>query len=82
MCIFSPRIDEEAWYLLKAGEFNRAHMLIVDTIAPNSIINGKYVFLHFGKENFIVGGNSHGRKVICHPFIINQNYHITDIKHR
>lgn len=34
------RVDEEAWYLLKAGELSRAHTLIVDTIAPNSIING------------------------------------------
>ncbi|XP_071536079.1 nuclear pore complex protein Nup98-Nup96-like [Panulirus ornatus] len=39
-------IDEEAWYLLKAGEYNRAHMLIVDTIAPNSIINEDHDYLH------------------------------------
>nr|XP_045624502.1 nuclear pore complex protein Nup98-Nup96-like isoform X1 [Procambarus clarkii]XP_045624503.1 nuclear pore complex protein Nup98-Nup96-like isoform X1 [Procambarus clarkii]XP_045624504.1 nuclear pore complex protein Nup98-Nup96-like isoform X1 [Procambarus clarkii]XP_045624506.1 nuclear pore complex protein Nup98-Nup96-like isoform X1 [Procambarus clarkii]XP_045624507.1 nuclear pore complex protein Nup98-Nup96-like isoform X1 [Procambarus clarkii]XP_045624508.1 nuclear pore complex protein N len=39
-------VDEEAWYLLKAGEYNRAHMLIVDTIAPNSIINEDHHYLH------------------------------------
>ncbi|KAK7077511.1 Nuclear pore complex protein Nup98-Nup96 [Halocaridina rubra] len=38
-------IDEEAWYLLKAGDYNRAHMLIVDTIAPNSIINEDHEYL-------------------------------------
>ncbi|XP_042235081.1 nuclear pore complex protein Nup98-Nup96-like isoform X2 [Homarus americanus] len=38
-------VDEEAWYLLKAGEYNRAHMLIVDTIAPNSIINEDHEYL-------------------------------------
>nr|XP_053652021.1 nuclear pore complex protein Nup98-Nup96-like [Cherax quadricarinatus] len=39
-------VDEEAWYLLKAGDYNRAHMLIVDTIAPNSIINEDHQYLH------------------------------------
>lgn len=39
-------VDEEAWYLLKAGEYNRAHVLIVDTIAPNSIINEDHEYLH------------------------------------
>ncbi|XP_050720849.1 nuclear pore complex protein Nup98-Nup96-like isoform X5 [Eriocheir sinensis] len=38
-------VDEEAWYLLKAGELSRAHTLIVDTIAPNSIINEDHDYL-------------------------------------
>ncbi|XP_063884197.1 nuclear pore complex protein Nup98-Nup96-like isoform X2 [Scylla paramamosain] len=38
-------VDEEAWYLLKAGDLNSAHTLIVDTIAPNSIINEDHEYL-------------------------------------
>ncbi|XP_068236847.1 nuclear pore complex protein Nup98-Nup96-like isoform X2 [Palaemon carinicauda] len=38
-------VDEEAWYLLKAGDYNRAHMLIIETIAPNSIVNEDHDYL-------------------------------------
>ena len=38
-------IDEEAWYLLKAGDYNRAHTLVIDTIAPNAIINEDHKYL-------------------------------------
>lgn len=34
-------VEEEAWYLIKAGDFRRAHTLLVDTIAPSAIINGE-----------------------------------------
>lgn len=33
--------EEEAWYLIKAGNLDRAHKLLIDTIAPNAIINGE-----------------------------------------
>lgn len=45
-------IDEEAWYLLKAGDYNEAHVLIVDTIAPNSIINEDHEYLQGYVEEF------------------------------
>lgn len=34
-------VEEETWYLIKAGDHKRAHSLLVDTIAPSAIINGK-----------------------------------------
>ncbi|KAG0722886.1 Nuclear pore complex protein Nup98-Nup96 [Chionoecetes opilio] len=51
-------VDEEAWYLLKAGELNRAHTLIVDTIAPNSIINEDHEYL-CGYLDQIRAGDQH-----------------------
>ncbi|CAL4157099.1 unnamed protein product, partial [Meganyctiphanes norvegica] len=39
-------MDDEAWYLLKSGNFNRAHKLIVDTIAPSAVINEDHEYLH------------------------------------
>ncbi|XP_066985536.1 nuclear pore complex protein Nup98-Nup96 isoform X4 [Macrobrachium rosenbergii] len=45
-------VDEEAWYLLKAGDYNRAHMLIVDTIAPNSIVNEDHDYLQGYLDQF------------------------------
>lgn len=51
-------VDEEAWYLLKAGDLNAAHTLIVDTIAPNSIINEDHEYL-LGYLDQIRAGEQH-----------------------
>ena len=32
---------EEAWHLLKAGRFNRAHRVLLRHVAADAIINGK-----------------------------------------
>ncbi|KAA0188300.1 hypothetical protein HAZT_HAZT005858 [Hyalella azteca] len=37
--------EEEAWYLIKAGDLDRAHKLLIDTIAPNAIINEDHQYL-------------------------------------
>ncbi|KAK3891422.1 hypothetical protein Pcinc_004721 [Petrolisthes cinctipes] len=49
-------IDEEAWFLLEAGDLNRAHSLIIDTIAPNSIINEDHDYLRKYLDKACTGG--------------------------
>lgn len=36
---------DQAWYLIRAGFWNRAHSVVVKKIAPDAIINGDYDFL-------------------------------------
>ena len=38
-------VEAEAWYLIKAGDLNRAHNLLLETIAPNAIINDDHEYL-------------------------------------
>ncbi|RXG73506.1 Nuclear pore complex protein Nup98-Nup96 [Armadillidium vulgare] len=41
----SGLVDEEAWYLIKSRNYNEAHKLILETIAPNAIINEDHEYL-------------------------------------
>uniref|UniRef100_A0A6A7FXC8 Nuclear pore complex protein Nup98-Nup96 n=2 Tax=Hirondellea gigas TaxID=1518452 RepID=A0A6A7FXC8_9CRUS len=38
-------VEEEAWYLIKAGDLTRAHALLIETIAPTAIINEDHDYL-------------------------------------
>jgi nuclear pore complex protein Nup98-Nup96 len=37
---------DEAWYLIKAAKFNRAHRVVVKKIAPDAVVDDDYEFLH------------------------------------
>ncbi|XP_076068248.1 nuclear pore complex protein Nup98-96 [Oratosquilla oratoria] len=44
--------DDEAWYLLEASDYNEAHRIIVNTIAPSAIINEDHEYLSRYLEKF------------------------------
>ncbi|XP_053400747.1 nuclear pore complex protein Nup98-Nup96-like [Mercenaria mercenaria] len=43
---YESKHKEEAWHLLKAGQWNKSHDVIMRHIAPDAIIHERYEYLH------------------------------------
>ena len=43
---YEGRTHDEAWHLLKAGDWNESHQILLRNVAPDAIINGMINFLN------------------------------------